>query len=98
MVRRANRLTEQETVIDNGQQAWPKNLDPAARLGSAAFNLPLAIVQGAPPFDVRQVQAEQNRWRIIMETVTINPTQTASERIVSAVCVDVLDLGTIKTP
>ena len=33
-----------------------------------------------------------------METVTINPTQSASERIVNAVCVDVLDLGTVKTP
>jgi len=33
-----------------------------------------------------------------METVTMNPTQTASERTVSAVCVDVLDLGTVKAP
>lgn len=33
-----------------------------------------------------------------METITINPTQPASERTVNAVCVDVLDLGTVKTP
>ena len=38
-----------------------------------------------------------NNNRIIMETVTMNPTQTASERIVNAVCVDALDLGTVNS-
>ncbi len=33
-----------------------------------------------------------------METVTMNPTRTASDRTVNAVCVDVIDLVTVKTP
>jgi hypothetical protein len=33
-----------------------------------------------------------------MDTVIITPIQQASETIVNAVCVDVVDLGTVKTP
>jgi hypothetical protein len=33
-----------------------------------------------------------------METVTITPTQQASETVVNAICVDVVDLGRVSTP
>jgi hypothetical protein len=33
-----------------------------------------------------------------MEQTAITPTQTASNRTVNAVCADVIDLGTVKTP
>ena len=33
-----------------------------------------------------------------METDIVIPTQQASEPIVNALCVDVVDLGTVKTP
>jgi len=47
---------------------------------------------------MRQFQPEQIDNAPIMETIEITPPQGTAETIVNAVCVDVIDLGKVKTP
>jgi hypothetical protein len=73
-----------------------KNFDPAARLGGTGMDLHLADCQERLQL-WRGRLTSQGSTPEYMENV-ITPTIKVSERIVNAICVDVVDLGTVKTP